>query len=324
MKGSKGPTPQQVSKFKNNIYWTDKMRACFHEIVAQLKAAAELFLPRWDRPFWVRWDSSQYAIGAALEQKSCACPDDMECSCLLRPEAFFSRKLQGDPGMGQRAWHITEKTTFAIVATVYKFGGWLAGQQVRVKVLTDHKGLETRTKEDFDTMSGPIGRRGRWHQFLAKFQLEIVYVKVEDQTVPDVMSRPAFPAAHAAPDVSIMGSQADLEWWETGDKEERQWADSQVARDIPPEFVRTYGACCRQFASVCSARDQLQLSSVVSDFPSPRRIYEEEQSCEEIHQRLMRNLKDRFSVPSRPHRSQKRQLRTCARIMMSRTGHIRV
>ena len=100
--------------------------------------------------------------------------------------------MQGDPEKGQRAWHIREKETFAIVATLYKFRSWLAGQQVRVKVLTDHKSLETWTKEDFDTVSGPIGRRGRWHQFLVNFQLDIIYVKGEDQTVPDVMSRWAY------------------------------------------------------------------------------------------------------------------------------------
>ena len=165
-KDRKGLTPQQVCKFKNEIYCTEEMRACFHEIVTQLKAAAEPFLPRLDRPFWVRCDSSQYAIRAALEQKLCACPDDTECKCPLRLVAFFSRKLQGDLGKGQRAWHIREKETFAIVATLYKFRSWLAGQQVRVKVLTDHKSLETWTKQDFDTVSGPMaGGISFWQNF---------------------------------------------------------------------------------------------------------------------------------------------------------------
>ena len=54
----------------------------------------------------------------------------------------------------------------------------------------------------------------------------------------------------------------------------------------------------------------MRLSSVVPDFPSLRRIYEEEQSSGEIHQSRVWNLRHRFTVPSRPHRSQKRQLRT--------------
>ena len=154
-KDRKGLTPQQVCKFKIEIYWTEEMRGCFHEIVTQLKAAAERFLPPLDRPFWVRCDSSEYAIGAALEQKLCAWTDDTECKCRLHPVAFFSRQLQGDQGKAQRAWHIRRKETFAIVATLYKFGSWLAGQQVRVKVVTDHNSLETWTKEDFDIVSAP-------------------------------------------------------------------------------------------------------------------------------------------------------------------------
>ena len=156
--------------------------------------------------------------------------------------AFFSRKLQGDPGKGQRAWHIQKKETFAIVAMLYKFRSWLAGQKMRVKVLTDHKRLEIWTKEDFDTVSGSIGRSGRWHQLLATLKLDIIYVKGEGQTVPDVMSRWAYLAALAAPDVFIMGSQADVEGWEAANREERKRADSQVARVIPLEFVCTYSA----------------------------------------------------------------------------------
>ena len=99
-KDRKGMTPKEICKLKNEIFLTDVMRACSHEIVSQLKSAADLFLPRPDRPFWVRCDSSQYAIGAALEQKTCACPDEMTCSCPLCPVAFFSRKLQGDKVRG--------------------------------------------------------------------------------------------------------------------------------------------------------------------------------------------------------------------------------
>ena len=32
-KDRKGMTPQDICKFKNEIFWTDEMRACFHEIV---------------------------------------------------------------------------------------------------------------------------------------------------------------------------------------------------------------------------------------------------------------------------------------------------
>ena len=173
-------------------------------------------------------------------------------------------------------------------------------------------------------MSGPIGRRGRWHHFLAKFQLDIIYVKGEGQTVPGVMSRWVYPVAHAAPDVSIMGSQADVEGWEADDREERSWADSQVAREIPPHFVRAYGAWYRQFAGVCPARERVCLSSVVSDFPSVRRIYEEEQSSGEIHQSPVQNCNTGFLFTHAPTVVRNGSSGPCTKIMMSRTGRTRV
>ena len=56
-------------------------------------------------------------VGGVLEQKGCSCTE-ADCSCQLRPVAFSSRKLQGTPGKGQRAWHICDKETYAIVATL--------------------------------------------------------------------------------------------------------------------------------------------------------------------------------------------------------------
>ena len=323
-KNKKGLTPQQVCKFQNEIYWTEGMRACLHEIVTQLKTAAGHFLPRMDMPFWVPCESSGYANCVALEQKSCACPDDTECKCPLRPVAFFSRKLQGDPGKGQRGWHIRLKKTFAIVATLYKSRSWLAGQQVRVKVLTDHKSLETWTKEDFDTVSGPIGRRGRWHQFLARFQLDIIHVRGEDQTVPDVMSRWAYPAAHAARNVSIMGSQADVEGWEADDQEERSWADSQVARKIPPDFVRAYGAgtdslpVCVLPENGCVCRQMSEIFLRFAGFTRKNRV------SGRFSRVACGICNIGFLFPHAPTVVRNGSSGRCTKIMMSRTGRTRV
>ena len=107
----------------------------------------------------------------------------------LRPVAFFSRKLQGKEGYGQRGWSIREKETYAIVATLYKFCSWLRNSPIKVQVLTDHESLQQWHTEQLDTMAGPIGRRGCWHQFLSTFDIEVIYVKSEDQQVPDILSR---------------------------------------------------------------------------------------------------------------------------------------
>ena len=219
---------QHVCQRENRIHWSDHMVRCFEQLKKSLCQDAMLHLPDTTRQFWIRCDSSEYAVGGVLEQKGCSCTE-ADCSCPLRPVAFFSRKLQGTPGKGQRAWHIRDKETYAIVATLFKFRSWLQSAQVNLRypvtVLTDHRSLESWTREDVDTVSGPIGRRGRWHQFLARFKIEVVYTKGENQEVPDVLSRSAYPAMQYAPDVSLHGSEQDQRGWDNNDQEVRQWAD---------------------------------------------------------------------------------------------------
>ena len=72
------------------------------------------------------------------------------------PVAFMSRKLT-DP---QRNWTPRELETYAIIMALQKWESWIGLQPVLI--LTDHKSLESWTKEVLDTPSGPIGRRARW------------------------------------------------------------------------------------------------------------------------------------------------------------------
>ena len=81
-------------------------------------------------------------------------------------------------------------------------------------MLTDHESLQQWHTEQLDTMAGLIGRRGCWHQFLSTFDIEVIYVKGEDQQVPDILSRWSYPEHQAAPDVSIHGSETDVCGWE--------------------------------------------------------------------------------------------------------------
>ena len=101
------------------------------------------------------------SIDAVLKQK-----DDQGNG---RPCAFFSQKLQGSVKydsdgnvlgyMGQRAWSVREKETYALVSCLLKLKDWISGRQVTV--FTDHKSLESWYKEELCTMAGPLARRGR-------------------------------------------------------------------------------------------------------------------------------------------------------------------
>ena len=73
---------------------------------------------------------------------------------------------------------------------------------------TDHKSLESWYKEDRCTLSGPLGRRGRWHKCLSQYHIEVVYKPGKDNTVANGLSRWAYPAG-SADDTKFHGSDAD-------------------------------------------------------------------------------------------------------------------
>ena len=112
----------------------------------------------------------------------------------MRPVAFFSRKLQGEPGKGQWAWSIREKETYAIVLCLQKFRSWVASSTVKILVLTDHQSLEHWHKEDLNSQLGCATRRARWHLFLSRFNIEVLYTEGDKHCVSDPLSRWAYPA----------------------------------------------------------------------------------------------------------------------------------
>ncbi len=104
------------------------------------------------------------------------------------PVSFFSRKL----GQSQLNWTPRETETYAIVAALRKWAGWVGFQPILDK--TDNRSLEHWVTENIDTPSGPRGRRARWHETLSQFILEVQYMPGKDNTVADAMSRYAYPA----------------------------------------------------------------------------------------------------------------------------------
>ena len=115
-----------------------------------------------------------------------------------KPCAFFSRKLEGEDGKGQRAP--------PLVSCLLKVKSRTLGR--KVTVYTDHKSLESWYKEDLCILSGPLGRRGRWHEFLIRHHIGVVYKPGKDNTAADGFSRWAYPAG-LADDTNFHSSDAD-------------------------------------------------------------------------------------------------------------------
>jgi hypothetical protein len=174
------------------------MESAFVQLKEALSAECELYIPSPDGEYRIHVDACDHGDGAVLEQQN---PEGEWMPC-----AFFSRKLEGKDGKGQRAWSTREQETYALVSCLLKFKSRIGGR--KVTVYTDHKSLESWYKEDLCTLSGPLGRRGRWHEFLSRYHIEVVYKPGKDNTVADGLSRWAYPAG-LADDTNFHGSDAD-------------------------------------------------------------------------------------------------------------------
>ena len=164
--------------------------------------------PRLDgRPFYIRTYASPYAIGAMIEQ--------VHDEGHHHPLAFWSRKLT----TRQRNCSQREQDAYAILCALQCYDGWSLGH--RVEVMTDHKSLESWRTEHVDTPGGPAGRRGRWHEFLSKFDLHVTYIPGRYNTVAGALSRWAYPASEAYSEVSFHGTWKDKGEVIEFDKEEQ-------------------------------------------------------------------------------------------------------
>ena len=94
------------------------------------------------------------------------------------------------------------------MSCLLKFQSWVAKSEMEIK--TDHSAIVKWYKEDLCTISGPLGRWGRWHEFLSRFNLIITYREGKENQVADALSRFAYPAGESH-DTNFHGGNEDLE-----------------------------------------------------------------------------------------------------------------
>ncbi len=177
---------------KHPVVFSENDVKDFEELKKRFCEGVKLSIPNPNKPFIIRTDASNRAVGGVIEQLD----DDQELpppgsedKIRTRPIAFFSRKLTS----GQiKTWPVREKEAYAIVSILKKHASLFNLQPILV--LTDHRSLENWTTEVLDQPGGPTGRRARWHLLLSKFKLEIRYIKGEKNPLADALSRWAYPA----------------------------------------------------------------------------------------------------------------------------------
>jgi hypothetical protein len=222
----KVPREEGKKGSKKKIFWEQEDTVAFEEIKARLCSQLVLQRVNPDKPFILRADASQYAIGATLEQlideDRFPTAEDVRNQKTV-PVAFMSRKLT----QSQRNWVPREQETYAIIVALEKWESWIGLQPVLI--LTDHQALQHWAKEVLDTPSGPVGRRSRWHQILSRFDLEVGYVPGKENTVADVLSRWAYPAGQVYRDMCKHGNAEDKAEVEEIDRQEKEDARECMA-----------------------------------------------------------------------------------------------
>ena len=187
-----------VPRERNCIEWTPEMESAFVQLRKALSPECELYIPSPDGEYRIHVDACNHGVGAVLEQRN---PEGE-----WKPCAFLSRKLDGKDGKGQRAWSTREQEIYALVSCLLKFKSWIGGRNVTV--YTNHKSLESWYKEDLCTLSGVLGRRGRWRDFLSRYHIAVWYKPSNDDTFADGLSWWAY-LAGLADDTNFHGSDAD-------------------------------------------------------------------------------------------------------------------
>lgn len=94
----------------------------------------------------------------------------------------FSGSLVSLTSKLQSRVHTHEKELLAIIRALKKWRSDLMGSVF--EVYTDH-----RTLENFDTQKDLSRRQLRWQEFLSQYECSFVYIKGEDNTVADGLSR---------------------------------------------------------------------------------------------------------------------------------------
>jgi len=153
--------------------WLSEHQLAFDNIKRLVTGAGCLTVIDYDDPtrhIFVTTDASDRRTGAVL-----SFGETWESA---RPVAYDSYQLNP----AEKNYPVHERELLAIVKALKKWRSSLLG--VRFKVYTDH-----RTLEYFNSQKDMSSRQMRWSTFLSDFDYDIVYVRGEDNTAADALSR---------------------------------------------------------------------------------------------------------------------------------------
>jgi len=152
--------------------WNKAAQKSFELLKAQFEGASILIHANSTRQFLIEADASEFAIGGILSQEG----KDGH----IHPISFYSKTMQP----AERNYDIYDKELLAVIQCLKEWRHHLEGAVEQIKIITDHKNLEW-----FLTTKQLTRRQARWAEFIADFDLIIVYRPGKESGKPDALSR---------------------------------------------------------------------------------------------------------------------------------------
>ncbi|GFV79180.1 retrovirus-related Pol polyprotein from transposon 17.6 [Trichonephila clavipes] len=167
------PPPKNVKQLHNLTKkkafwkWSEEDEKAFQTLKQCLVSPPILKQADFFKPFLIRTDASNYALGAVLLQEK-----DKE----VHPVEFASRLLTP----AERNYSTTEREALAVVWALNKFRGYIDGASITVA--SDHQPLRWLLK-----LKSPTGRLAHWALQLQSFNLNMEYIPGKSNVVADML-----------------------------------------------------------------------------------------------------------------------------------------
>ncbi|GFU46961.1 retrovirus-related Pol polyprotein from transposon 17.6 [Trichonephila clavipes] len=159
-----------LTKKKVKWQWGFDQQNAFQSLKNSLTTPPVLKQADGTKPYIIRTDASNYALGAVLLQGEGSDEHPIEyASRLLTP--------------AERNYSTTEREALAVVWALKKFRGYIEGTEITVA--SDHQPLKWLLN-----LKSPTGRLARWALEIQSFNLKVQYIPGKANVVTDMLSRP--------------------------------------------------------------------------------------------------------------------------------------
>lgn len=203
-----------LTKKKAVWKWEVEQENAFQDLKSKLISPPILKQADGTKPFVIRTDASNVAIGAVLLQGE---KNDEH------PVEYASRLLSS----AERNYSTIEKEALAVVWALNKFRGYIEGQTITLT--SDHQPLKWLM-----SLKSPTGRLARWALQIQSYNLTISYIPGRSNFIADLLSRPV--CEHSSTD-SCQICAVSVEIPTTSPAELRQ---SQLEDDDLRKIIETF------------------------------------------------------------------------------------